>query len=316
MTTYDDIPYPSYAYWQASPSAMAGVAGVFGLNVPDVATAKVLEIGCASGGNILPLAMQYPQAEFTGLDLSDHQIDEARNQVSKLSLKNINFIAGSLLDVDLSGKKFDFIIAHGVFSWVPEEVQDGIFALCRHHLSDNGLAYISYNTLPGWNAVQTIRDMMLYHGKRFEDPAMKVKEARRMLSFVAENLSNASGAYKMQLEQEINTLQQADDNYLLHDHLEAVNDPCYFHQFMSRAQQHQLGYLGDAELPSMYLGNHGEKVAGTLQQLESTTEQEQYLDFIANRRFRMTLLTKQGRNPVRNITPEVLHNLFFIRFMS
>ena len=312
MTTYDAMPYPSYSYPSSAPASLNAIARLFGMTPAEIQTARVLEIGCESGGNILPLAARYPNSEFVGIDLSKGQIDEAKEKAAALSLENLRFEAKSILDLKLKKDKFDYIIAHGFYSWVPSKFQSRLLEICGEHLSKNGVAYVSYNTLPGWNGVKTIRDMMLYHGRNFDDPAEKVTEARRMLNFVAENIKAASGPYKQTLEQEISILQKLDDNYLLHDHLEAVNEPCYFHEFMDKAAKAGLAYLGDADLPSMYLGNQAETVAETLKQMDDTVRQEQYMDFIANRRFRMTLLAKEGVGLNRNLTPESVKGLRFI----
>ena len=312
MTTYDAIPYPSHSYPQSSPAHLNGVAKLFGLSPVDLKTAKILEIGCASGGNIIPLAARFPEAEFIGIDLSKTQTDMAKSKAETLELSNIKFISNSIVEHNFKREKFDYIITHGVYSWVQSNVQQRILKICGENLSKNGVAFISYNTLPGWNAVKTIRDMMLYHGQNFDDPAQKVLEARNMLKFVADNMKAETGPYKETLEAEISMLQNVSDNYLLHDHLEAVNEPCYFHEFAAKATIQGLSYLGDADLPYMFLGNYNEKVSGTLMQMDDAVRQEQYLDFINNRRIRMSLLVKEGAEINRNITPERLEGLRYI----
>nr|VFJ91059.1 MAG: regulatory domain of a methyltransferase-containing protein [Candidatus Kentron sp. LFY] len=312
MTTYDTVPYPSHCYPQSAPGTLNAIARIFGMKPADITTARVLEIGCASGGNLLPLAARYPRATFLGVDPSGNQIHEARRHAEALGIENITFEAESIVDFDIATQRFDYIIVHRVYSWVPADVQDRILSICGNHLSENGVAFVSYNTLPGWNAVKTIRDMMRYHGQNFTTPSQQVLEARRMLNFVSEGLGTATGPYKQILDQEINALKDADDNYLLHDHLEAINDPCYFHEFMAKAGKHGLTYLGDAHLPSMFLGNHTDEVNDTLRQIDDTVRQEQYLDFITNRRFRMTLLVGKGHSLNRNLTPDVLGDLRFI----
>jgi len=312
MTTYDAIPYPSYSYPHSAPGTLSAIARIFGMKPPDITTARVLEIGCASGGNLLPLAARYPKAIFLGVDLSEKQIEQARERANALGVTNITFAAESILEFDTGKQSFDYIIAHGIYSWVPVSVQERILEICGNNLSENGVAFVSYNTLPGWNTVKTIRDMMLYHGQNFVEPARKVLEARRMLNFVTEGLGSATGTYKQILAQEIDTLKKADDNYLLHDHLEAINEPCYFHEFMGKAGEHGLTYLGDASLPSMFLGNYAEQVNHKLREINDTVRQEQYLDFITNRRFRETLLVKAGHALNRNLTPEILDDLRFL----
>ncbi|WP_417788904.1 methyltransferase regulatory domain-containing protein [Terasakiella pusilla] len=311
MTTYDSIPYPSYSHPQTSPAHLSAIARVFGLSPVDPKSAKVLEIGCASGGNIIPLAARYPEAQFWGLDLSKAQISVAKQKAEKLALTNIKFVAASIVDHNFKRQKFDYIIAHGVYAWVPGNVQQRLLEVCGENLSKNGLAYISYNTLPGWNALKTIRDMMLYHSQNFSDPAQKVLEARNMLKFVSDNMKVQTGPYKETLDAEIKRLQNLSDSYLLHEYLEAVNEPCYFHEFAAKASDHGLTYLGDADLQSMFLGNHNEKVSSTLMQIEDNVRQEQYMDFISNRRFRMSLLVQNGLGINRVISEERLTGLRF-----
>ena len=306
---YDSVPYPSYCYPQSSPAHLCAQAQLFGLSAPDIDTARVLEIGCASGGNIIPLAARFPKAKFVGIDLSTVQVDLAQQRSQDLGLKNLSLHAESIMDYAFKrGDRFDYIIAHGVYSWVPAPVQTRILEICAQHLSKNGVAFISYNTLPGWNAVKTIRDMMLYHGQNFDDPGRKMVEARNMLQFVADNMKNQSGPYKDTLEAEIKTLQGADENYFYHDHLAAMNDPCYFHEFAAAAAEQGLAYMADSDLPSMFLGNQTEKVSGTLSQINDPVRLEQYLDFVTNRRFRSSLLVRAGTTVDRRLSPERLKN--------
>ncbi len=302
MNSYDAVPYPSYAYSSTNPANSCTIARLFGVNACDIETANVLELACAGGGNIIPLAARFPNARFTGVDLSEVQIGQAKAMASRLELSNINFIAADLTEIDLDGETFDYIIAHGLYSWVPAEVQDAILDMCSRSLSPNGVAHVSYNTLPGWNMVQTVRDMMLYHTRRFDDPAQKVLEARRMLNFVSESASESKdGHYKKMLATEIDLLTTAGDEYLLHDHLEASHVPCYFHEFISNAGERGLQYLADADLPSMYLGNSSELAAETLAEIGDIIQLEQYLDFVNNRRFRRTLLVHESQKLKRNI---------------
>lgn len=312
MTSYDSVPYPSYCYPQSSPAQLYAISQLFGLAPVDVKKSRVLEIGCAAGGNIIPLAMRFPRAKFVGIDLSGKQTDEAKAYAEKLKLKNIQFFAASITEHDFAGQEFDYIIAHGIYSWVPEAVQDRILQVCGENLSKNGVAYVSYNTLPGWNAIKTIRTMMLYHAKNFTDSAQKVVQARTMLKFVADNMKSQSGPYKETLTAEIERLHTSSDSYLLHEYLEAVNEPCYFHEFVDKATKQGLTYLSEMDLPSMFLGNQNETVSGTLSQINDPIRLEQYLDFITNRRFRMTLLVKEGQVINRKLSSDRLRDIHLI----
>lgn len=313
--SYDDVPYPSASYFGSAPASIAAVAHL--LQTPYVAPdeASVLELGCADGMNLIPLAARNPKARFVGVDLSAVQIDRAKASVAELGLKNIELRQASIMDVDKSWGNFDYIIAHGVFSWIPDAVQEKIMSLCANLLTENGLAYISYNVLPGWNPLKTVRDMMIFHAANFSKPAEKILEARRMLNFVHEN-AGGGDSYSKMLKTEIDLLKNLPDGYLYHEHLEDANQPMYFHQFAEMAGKAGLGYVSDSSLGTSYLGNFSEKARETFSKLNDLVRVEQYLDFLTNRRFRMSILCRAGARVVRNIPTERFADIAYISNLS
>lgn len=290
LNSYDETPYKSYPYAQSRPEKLASLGLLFGMTPPDIETARVLELGCAEGGNIIPHAVNYPNSSYVGVDLSKVQIDSGLAHIKALGLKNIELKHCSITDIDESFGKFDYIICHGVFSWVPEFVRKKILEVSNKNLTENGIAYISYNTLPGWNMVRTIRDMMLYHSKGFTDQSEKVSQSRALLEFVKDSLANSDSPYSKVLTQEAELLAKQGDHYLRHDHLEDDNKQYYFNEFMEEAHNNNLQYLSDASLSSMYLGNLGANIAEKLQGIQDIVRTEQYMDFITNRHFRSSLL--------------------------
>ncbi len=302
---YDEVPYESFAYPQTHPSHLSTLATLFGIQAPDIATAKVLELGCAGGGNLFPLALQYPKATFHGIDLSGEQIAEANEGKKALNLANAEFVAQNILDFAPKGKeKYDYIICHGIFSWVPEAVRDKILDICDKHLSDNGVAVISYNALPGWNAVRSLREMMIYHTSRFKTPDEKVAQARKMLEFLLESVPEGAVGYRDVIANEMKLLKNINNSYLYHDHLEGINAQYYLHEFVKMANDHNLEYVGDNNIASMFVGNMPAKALDTLKVLNDVVRQEQYMDFITNRRFRSSILCKKGLKLNRNLKNE------------
>ncbi|ABV75453.1 hypothetical protein A1C_06100 [Rickettsia akari str. Hartford] len=299
--TYDEVPYESYPYALTTPYHLNTLATLFGVNAPEVENAKILELGCAAGGNLIPHAVLYPKAHFVGVDLSKVQIDAANKNVKALGLKNIEFYHCSITDIDDSFGKFDYIICHGVISWVPKTVRDKIFEVCNKNLTSNGIAYISYNTLPGWNMVRTIRDMMMYHSSAFANVRDRIAQSRLLLEFVKDSLENSKTPYAEVLKTESGLLAKQTDHYLRHDHLEEENAQFYFHEFMNEARKHNLQYLADCNLSTMYLGNMPLKVVEKLKEVNDIVRTEQYMDFITNRRFRTTLLCHSDVKINRNI---------------
>ena len=296
VSPYDLVPYPSDAFPQTDPRRIACVARMFGLTAADPRKARVLELGCASGGNILPLAGRMPQAEFTGVDFSGVQIGEAERLAREYGVKNIRFEQMDLAKITPEFGTFDYIICHGVYSWVPPLVQAAILRVCRDNLSDEGVAFVSYNTYPGWKPREILRDSMLFHTRHIPYGPAKLASARGMLEFMRKT-SPAGSTFRQILDEQGAMLANAADNYVLHDFLETNNRPCYFNEFNDRLEAAGLAYLAETDVFMMFAENFG---AETQQALLNETNanqvlMEQYLDYCTNRAFRQTLIVKAER---------------------
>lgn len=289
---YDLVPYASYPFPHSHPERLFTIARLFGRDPAPCGRARVLELGCAGGGNLIPMASAAPDASFLGIDLSARHIEAAQARIDRLGLPNIEVRAQSILDVDQSLGTFDYILCHGVYSWVPAEVRAAILAICGRQLRPQGVAYISYNTLPGWNMVRTLRDLMLFHVRHISDAAGRVEQARSILPFVIEALGPDTSPYAAWLRAELSDLDAKEDSYVFHEHLEAVNEPVYFRDFVGAARAEGLDYLAEADLASMFAGNFSSLVAARLLQTRDIIDTEQYMDFIRNRRFRSSILCR------------------------
>lgn len=309
-TSYDEVPYGSHAFAQSHPERLATLGKLFGMSPTPVTGCRVLELGCSSGGNLLPMAYQLPGSEFVGVDLSKRQVEMGEKSIQDMGLKNIRIEHASILDVDDSWGKFDYIIAHGVYSWVPNEVQDKILAISADNLTPQGIAYVSYNTYPGWRMREMLRDMMLYHIRQIKDPERQVQQAKALLDFLATHVPTKDNAYGILLKNELALIKKTTDWYLFHDHLEEVNDPVYFYQFAERARQKGLQYLGESDFGSMLTSRLPKEAAETLRKVnKDIISTEQYMDFLRNRRFRQTLLCHQNVRLRRNIQPQSVRDL-------
>lgn len=308
--SYDAVPYPTHPYPQTHPDRLGTVATLFGMRAAPIDDCSVLEIGCAQGGNIVPMAEQFPRSRFVGIDLSEVQIARARSFADAVALSNLELHRLDLVDVGADFGVFDYILCHGVYSWVGDEVQDRLLEICATHLAPEGVAYVSYNTYPGWHVRGMIRAMMRYHSDRFSETTERVQQARALLSFLADAVSGEDTLYGQLLTRELDLLRKQSDSYLYHDHLEDVNAPIYFHQFVDRAAAKGLQYLGEAQVAAMYTGNLPPNIEKTLRSVASNLIQmEQYMDFVRNRGFRQTLLTHQEVEVDRRIRAERLADL-------
>lgn len=302
--TYEDEPYAELTYQQTHPDLMATIGLLLGLHPAPVDACRVLELGCASGANILAMAEVLPGTEFTGIDISQRQVEEGQAAAHALGLGNVSLVQGDIRDLAaLEPGTFDYVIAHGVYSWVPPEVREALLAACRSLLSADGIAYISYNAYPGWSSMRVLREAMAYRtrGERSQrERADKAEAFYRLLQranpaagssfghFLAEYESHVEGRHRIGGERAA--------SLLLHDELADVNDPVYFHEFAAHASRHGLQYLADADFPTVFPTRLPAEVQTELRALGGTPiEHQQYLDFLSNATFKQTLLCHEER---------------------
>ncbi|MEX2119694.1 MAG: class I SAM-dependent methyltransferase [Pirellulales bacterium] len=304
-TSYEEVPYESGPFAYTHPESLATMAALFGMAPPPVERCRVLELGCASGGNLIPMALGLPESRFVGIDLSQRQIAEGRAMVAELNLANIELEAMSILDFR-DPAEFDYIICHGVYSWVPAAVQDRILSICAENLAPNGVAYVSYNTYPGWHVRGMIREMMCYAIDRRAGPLEQVRQAREFLDFLIASVHDAKSLYSLLLQEEAMLLRTQTDSYLLHEHLEESNEPLYFYQFVERATARGLQYLAEAK-PSGAGAKLSPEAWETLKRASANhIELEQRLDFLHDRTFRRSLLCHERVELQRSPPPETL----------
>jgi methyltransferase-like protein len=248
-----------------------------------------------------------------GIDLSARQIESGTEIVRATGLKNIELRQASILDIGQRDGEFDYIICHGVYSWVTPDIQQRILEICGSRLTPNGVAYISYNIYPGWHMQGVLRGMMKFHAGRCEGPTEQVAAARALLEMLAQTVPSEGNPYGQFLKREHERLRQQNDWYIYHEYLEETNAPVYFHEFAQRASLAGLQFLGESAVRSMLPGQQfSDEVQLTLRALSHNLMQsEQYMDFFRNRAFRQTILCRQGVSLNRRLDAECVRALSF-----
>ena len=300
QTIYKELGYKSYPFPFTTPAYLEAYGTLVGLKPPTAKTARVLELGATYGGNIISQAVHNPEATFVGIELSQDQVEKGNKIISDAKLDNVSLLQGDILNFDESLGNFDYIIAHGFYSWISDEMKDKLLDIISHHLADNGIAYVSYNTYPGWHTMEEVRQLMLFANRGYDELTHKEKVLRgktvgslvgaQILNY--DNLKERNSKFLGALR----SVMQKDDYYVGHDHLEPHNDPCYFYQFNDHLKAHNLSYVCDADLTLSMVRTYDESIADKLEKLapNSQADQEQYLDFMLDTTFRKSIICKES----------------------
>lgn len=276
---YEAVRYTTYPRIETHPDRLAAVATLAGMSPAPVQRCRVLEIGCGDGGNLVPMAYFLRDSEFLGVDLEPSAIAEGKQLARELKLRNVELRAADFRDLQHEAGTFDYILAHGLYSWIPQDARDSLMALCAERLAPQGVAYISYNTWPGRHERHILRQMLIYHHLRpFDPPRRRLKEARKLLAAIGTPVARQ--------------MAESSDDLLFHDDLASINDPVWFRNFAAHAALHNLQYLGDA--------GPGRRLPGD----------EQYFDFVAMRAFRQSLLCR-AEVPLREPTAALMPRFLF-----
>ncbi|MCC6386027.1 MAG: methyltransferase regulatory domain-containing protein [Dehalococcoidia bacterium] len=291
-TSYDTVPYVSTARTSTSPVRMEATGRLLGLAAAGANAARVLEVGCGDGGNVIPMALALPGSAFLGIDLAPTAIAKARAAAAAAGVSNARFEMADLAALPGEFGGFDYVIAHGVYSWVPAPVRAALLELVRERMAPAGIAFVSYNALPGGHFRGALRTMMRRHTAAIADPAEKIRQARALLAMLQLAPDAAGEGYRSLLQSEIGVAARSSDHLLYHDDLAEVNEAFYFADFVAEAAAHGLAFLAEANFADMSLDALPEPLARTLGALgeRDLIAREQYLDYVRCRGFRQTLL--------------------------
>lgn len=307
MTAYDDIIYPTRPHADTHPDRLAMIATLFGMTPAPVERCRVLEIACGDAGNLIPMAYGLPASEFVGFDLAARPIEMGERVAARLGLSNVTLSQLDLNDFPQSAGRFDYIVAHGLYSWIPAPVRDRLLELIAVHLAPQGVAFVSYNIYPGCYVRRMLWEMLKFHTDHLDDLQSRIAEARALTALIgsSRDLQGAQGTF---LKSDLEGLLQREAGHFFHDDLADINDPVYFHQFVDHAARHSLQFLGESELKTMGYGGLAQETRQVLAALDPLTR-EQYLDFVRLRRFRQTLLCRSDVPLERTVSPEKITRL-------
>lgn len=305
---YETIPYIGTVVRNTFPDHLALCSlWCHGLH-PPLRRFRLIELGCGDGANLLSLAFYHPESTFIGIDNSRVELNRACEGARCLGLENIRFVQKDVrnlgpADVD----PCDYVIAHGLYSWVPEDARDAILTFCRQNLKPSGLAYISYNAQPGWGVRRLVRETLL-RARSVQEAAVEDKAERAIEVAVCllEDLPSRDYAHAVLLAEELERVRDGKPFYVFHEYLADVNEGFWLRDFVGRAHQHGLDYVADAQF-CRWEGHVPAELKNALAKRDlDPIEQEEAADLLGNRYFRASILCRSDASHATTSHRELL----------
>ena len=308
---YNVVPYQSTPFPQAHINRLATMASLYGMRTPDLDNCRVLEVGCGEGAHLIPMAMEFPDSQFVGIDTAERPIARAVDAAAELGIENITFRVADVCNLAGKPGECDYLIAHGLYSWVSPETQDRILELCGRVLAATGVAYVSYNAYPAWHVRDMTRNMVRMHTAGVDDPVEIRNRAIALLAAIYRS-QGPTDPYREAIRSEMERIMAKDPALCFHDDFGEYNYPIYFSEFIRRAGEHELQFLSEAESSDLAHGVElGDESREALEAVQGVIEREQYYDFLACRGFRRTLLCRAEQTLDRSLPVERLKTFHY-----
>jgi len=292
----DTRAFVSQTLFYTSPVRLRAAAHLYGVSAAPVETARVLEIGCAAGENLLPFALAYPEAQVIGLDAAAERIAAGQARAQALGAANVALHTFQWDALDMCSGKFDYIIMNGVFGRIPGEATNELLRLCRDLLAPGGLACIGYSTYPGAKVQDVLRDAMMLHVAGAANDRELIDGARAALALFAEGMAPGNG-HAAVLREEVARLRASSDDELVKEYL-VGGSACYFVEFAAAMQDHGFSHIGDAQPQTEVAISYGNNVGLTNSLLglgKDRYQRQQYLDMAVGRQRRTSLVVTEDR---------------------
>jgi SAM-dependent methyltransferase len=295
---YEQLPFKSKADRTKHPDRIATIAYLYGLVSPPLERCRFLDFGCGTGSDCLALALELPGARVIGYDPVEGPMEQSRFVAGLVGVENLKLVAGELPPTE---EQFDYIVSHGVVSWVGADESRRIIRTIAELLAPEGLACISFNALPGWNYRSPIRELLRCYDRPAADANTRVKNAREILRGFRRYLPEESSS-GIVLHRELKRLATESDAYLFHEFLSAESTPYLLSELVAIAQSYGLRYVGDASPYRLmrerleYLGVSGGVLPVPASVGTSAVAQEQFMDMLFGMSFRSAIFCRDDRD--------------------
>ena len=286
-------PYPSYLHMHYHPGRLGFLAKARGLAPPPVDKCRLLDIGCGDGTSLLTFGFGLPDARFTGVDLDADLIANGTRAACDLGLSNVELRALDATRIGAEFGQFDYIAAHGFYSWVPHEVREKLWDVLSERLAPNGLVYISFNAYPGCHFREASRKFLQFHLRNADSAPEIMREAESMLRFVSAG-DPEDHLYRRLIQEEAEAMLDRKIEQLFFDELSPFYFPFYLNEFLERASQAGFEYVSESSWAEMSALPFPPRMRQAMEAIPDWPKRMQYRDFFGGCRFHRVVLCRKG----------------------
>lgn len=295
-----EINYTYGFYGELSPLKLSLATALKSIHPPELNQPfNYCELACGRGYTTNLLASCYPQAQFYANDFNPNHIVEAQKLAQTADTKNVHFFDDSFkefLDRDLPS--FDFIVLHGIYSWISTENRQAIVEFIRKKLKVGGLVYLSYNALPGWAVAMPMQGLMMRYKKHSSEPILQSIE--NALHFTGKLIESNAGYFVQNpaLKSRYEGLKSQNRHYLAHEYFNEEWNSFYFDQVAEELNEAKLNFVGSAQfIDYIDILNLSEQAVQELNQIKDPIYREVVRDFYVNTQFRRDIFAR-GKVPM------------------
>ena len=224
-------------------------------------------------------------------------VEHARRLAAEVGAGNARFHAADFATaVDLDLPPFDYVVAHGVYSWVDTRAQRALRRFVDRHLKPGGLLFVSYNAMPG--RADDVPFQRLAHalGQAFAgDSVERYSAASAVIGKLADARVPAI-TWSSALRQVTDSPGSYPPAYLAHEYLVAAWQPLWATEVRAAMAEIGLTSVGSATLIENFDAFVlGQKARDLLAGFEDDDLQEMLRDFFISQRFRRDVFIRDGQ---------------------
>lgn len=277
-----------------SPSRISWLALLKGLK-SEKNNFRYLDLGCGQGVSLIHMAALHPDAQFVGVDFIPEHIAHGRDLAKRAGIQNILFIEGDFAELAKEAHllgEFDYVIAHGITTWVSPEVREALFKLSSSTLKPGGLMYNGYNTYPGWLEMAPFQHLVsLFTNK--SNGKNSIQLAKKFFKAMHDAKSPIYEHFP-KLSDRLDKLDDLNLSYLMQEYNNKYWAPVYSDQMLSTARNYKLNYVGSVDLVENYDVFIPPALLNIINSEEDVIQRESIRDSVLATGFRRDVYVKGG----------------------